>query len=177
MAESLTIARPYAEAAFKLARDAGALPQWSDALSRLSQVVHTKLARELLTNPRLTSDQLAAVIGDVSGVLTDEQRRFVRVLAANERLAVLPEIVSLFEAQRNAHEGVLDAQVSSAYPLSEQQITDVIATLEAKYGRKVKVSVSVDPDLIGGISIRIGDEVMDASVRGKLAQLADTLMN
>jgi F-type H+-transporting ATPase subunit delta len=177
MAESLTIARPYAEAAFRLARDAGALPQWSDALSRLAAVVHTDVARDLLTDPRLTAEQLAAVVGDVSGVLTDEQRNFVRVLAANERLSVMPEIVSLFEALRNAHEGVLQAQVSSAYPLSEQQVAEVTATLEAKYGCKVKVSVGVDPELIGGISIRIGDEVLDASVRGKLAQLAEALMN
>jgi F-type H+-transporting ATPase subunit delta len=102
---------------------------------------------------------------------------FVSVLASNERLEVLPEIVSIFETLRNAHEGVLDAQVTSAYPLSEQQVADVVATLEAKYRRKVKVTVSVDADLIGGISIRIGDEVMDASVRGKLAQLACALMN
>jgi len=177
MAESLTIARPYAEAAFRLARDANALPQWSDALSRLSAVVRTDVARELLTNPRLTADRLAAVLGDVAGVLTDDQRKFVRVLAANERLSVLPEIVSLFESQRNAHEGVLHAQVSSAYPLSDEQEREVVATLEAKYGRKVKVTVGIDPGLIGGVSIRIGDEVHDASVRGKLAQLADALMN
>ncbi len=98
------------------------------------------------------------------------------VLAGNDRLVVLPEIAAAFEALRNAHEGVLDARIASAYPLSEQQVADVVATLEGKYGRKVKASVSVDPDLIGGISIRIGDEVMDASVRGKLAQLADALM-
>jgi len=177
MAESLTIARPYAEAAFQLARDAGALPQWSDALARLTAVVRTDLARGLLTNPRLSAEQLAAVVADVSGVLTPDQRKFVGLLAANERLSVLSEITSLFEAQRNAHEGVLHAAVSSAYPLSEQQEAEVIATLEAKYGRKVKVTVGIDPALIGGISIRIGDEVLDASVRGKLAQLAEALMN
>jgi F-type H+-transporting ATPase subunit delta len=110
-------------------------------------------------------------------VLDGHQRNFVRVLAANERLGVLPEIVEVFEAQRNAHEGVLDARIASAYPLSQQQVDDVVATLEAKYGRKVKATVSVDGDLIGGITIRIGDEVIDTSVRGKLAQLADALMN
>ena len=99
------------------------------------------------------------------------------VLAQNERLAVLPEIADVYEALRNDFEGVLDARIASAYPLSEQQVADVVATLEGKYGRKVKATVSVDPDLIGGISIRIGDEVMDASVRGKLAQLAVALMN
>jgi F-type H+-transporting ATPase subunit delta len=176
MAESLTIARPYAEAAFQLARDAGALPQWSDALARLSAVAGSEAARPLIGNPRVSDAQVAALIADVAGSLTAEQRNFVSVLAGNDRLAVLPEIAAAFEVLRNGHEGVIDARITSAYPLSEQQVTDVVATLEGKYGRKVKATVSVDADLIGGISIRIGDEVMDASVRGKLAQLADALM-
>jgi F-type H+-transporting ATPase subunit delta len=177
MAESLTIARPYAEAAFKLARESAALPQWSDALERLSAVVRTDAARELIGNPRLSDAQVAALVADVAGSLAPEQRNFVTVLAGNERLTVLPEIAAIYEQLRNAHEGVLDARIGSAYPLSEQQVADVVATLEARYGRKVKATVSVEPDLIGGISIRIGDEVLDASVRGKLAQLADALMN
>ena len=177
MAESLTIARPYAEAAFKLARDGNALPQWSDALARLSAVVSSDGARELLGNPRLSDDQVAALVSDVAGQLSADQRNFVTVLARNERLAVLPEIVAHYESLRNGFEGVLDARIASAFPLSSEQIAEVVATLEAKYGRKVKPVVTVDPDLIGGISIRIGDEVLDASVRGKLAQLADALMN
>lgn len=177
MAESLTIARPYAEAAFKLACEAGALSQWSDALARLSAVVRSDSAHGLIGNPHITDAQVAALVCDVAGSLTPKQTNFVSVLASNERLEVLPEIVTIFEALRNGHEGVLDAQVGSAYPLSEHQVADVVATLEAKYGRKVKVTVSIDADLIGGISIRIGDEVIDASVRGKLAQLADALMN
>jgi F-type H+-transporting ATPase subunit delta len=139
MAESLTIARPYAEAAFKLARDANSLPQWSDALSRLAAVAGNRVAHDLIGNPRVTDDQLAALVADVAGSLSPEQRNFVQLLAENERL-------------------------------------NVIATLQAKYGRKVKADVHVDPELIGGISIRIGDEVHDTSVRGKLAQLADALM-
>jgi F-type H+-transporting ATPase subunit delta len=177
MAESLTIARPYAEAAFKLARDAGALQPWSAALARLVSVVRTDPARELIGNPRTTDAQVAALIADVAGDLLPEQRSFVQVLAANERLAVLPEIAEVYEHLRNAHEGLLDARISSAFPLGDSQVEQIAATLEAKYGRKVKPSVTVDPDLIGGISIRIGDEVMDASVRGKLAQLADALMH
>ena len=97
------------------------------------------------------------------------------VLAQNERLGVLPEIAAQFDALRNAHEGVVDARIASAFPLSDAQLAEIVATLRAKYGREVKTSVSVDPDLIGGVSIRVGDEVMDASVRGKLAQLAGVL--
>jgi F-type H+-transporting ATPase subunit delta len=176
MAESLTIARPYAEAAFKLARDANSLPQWSDALSRLAAVAGNSAAHDLIGNPRVTDDQLAALVADVAGSLSPEQRNFVQLLAQNERLTVLPEIVGHFESLKNGSEGVIDAHIDSAYPLSEQQVADVIATLQAKYGRKVKADVHVDPELIGGISIRIGDEVHDTSVRGKLAQLADALM-
>ena len=177
MAESLTIARPYAEAAFKLAREANALPQWSDALARLSAVVRSEGAHGVIGNPRVTDSQVAALVSDVAGSLSHEQLNFVSVLASNERLEGLPEIVTIYETLRNGHEGVLDARVTSAFPLTDPQVADVVATLQAKYGRTVKVTVGVDAALIGGISIRIGDEVMDASVRGKLAQLADALMN
>ena len=108
--------------------------------------------------------------------MSQEQRNFVGLLAQNERLSVVPEIATLFAELRNEHEKVLDARISSAYPLSDAQVADIRSTLETKYGRRVDVSVSIDPELIGGVSIRIGDEVMDASVRGKLAQLASTLM-
>lgn len=175
MAESLTIARPYAEAAFKIARDAGALSAWSDALGRLAAVASSKEALELVGNPNLTTAQVASLVADTAGQLLPEQLNLVRVLAENERLAVLPEIAGQFESMRNAHEGVIDTQVSSAFPLSESQLAEIIGTLQSKYGRQVKVSVSIDPDLIGGVSIRIGDEVIDTSVRGKLAQLANAL--
>ena len=175
MAESLTIARPYAEAAFKLARELDALPSWSDALSRLAAVVSDEAARELIGNPRVSADAAATVLADAAGQLSVEQRNFVRVLAANERLSVMREIASQFEALRNSLEGVVEAQVSSAFPLSDAQLAEIVATLRTKYGREVKANVNVDSDLIGGVSIRVGDEVMDASVRSKLAQLAGAL--
>ena len=175
MAESLTIARPYAEAAFKLARDLGALPSWSDALARLAAVASNDVARDLIGAPQLSVKQVATLIADAAGQLTAEQANFVHVLADNERLSVLPEIASQFEGLRNDFEGVADAQISSAFPLSGAQVDDIVATLKGKYGRQVKATVTIDPELIGGVSIRVGDEVMDASVRGKLAQLADAL--
>jgi F-type H+-transporting ATPase subunit delta len=175
MAESLTIARPYAEAAFNLAREADSLPSWSNALSRLAAVADTDSARELIGNPRLSDEQVAALLADASGQLTDEQGNFVRILATNERLAVLPEIASLFNDLRNRHEGVLEVVIRSAYPLVPQQVDDIVATLEGKYGRKIKASVQVDADLIGGVAIQVGDELIDASVRGKLAQMAGAM--
>lgn len=175
MAESLTIARPYAEAAFKIASELGALPQWSDALSRLATVAGTQVARELIGDPKVAVAQVAGLIADSAGELSAEQRNFVTVLAQNERLAVLPEIAEQYEALRNAHEGVIDARIASAFPLSDAQLEDIVSTLRQKYGREVKASVNVDPELLGGVAIRVGDEVMDASVRGKLAQLAGVL--
>ncbi|MCD6680828.1 MAG: F0F1 ATP synthase subunit delta [Burkholderiaceae bacterium] len=175
MAESLTIARPYAEAAFDLAREAGALPSWSDALHRLATVVETESARELIGNPMLSGEQVARLVADASGQLSAEQGNFVQVLAENERLAVLPEIASLFERLRNDFEGVLDAQIRSAYPLVQTQIDDIVATLAQKYGKQIKPSVTVDASLIGGVAVKIGDEVIDASVRGKLAQMASAM--
>jgi F-type H+-transporting ATPase subunit delta len=176
MAESLTIARPYAEAAFKLAQGPQALAHWSDALARLAAVVASPAAHGLLGNPRIKHEQVAQVVSEVAGDLSADQLGFLRLLAENDRLTVLPEIVGHFERLKNQADDVLDARIDSAYSLTEQQLAQVIATLEGKYGRKVKATVSVDPELIGGISIRIGDEVLDTSVRGKLAQLADALM-
>jgi F-type H+-transporting ATPase subunit delta len=99
------------------------------------------------------------------------------VLAENERLSALSEISAMYESLRNDAEKVVSAEVTSAYPMSEAQINDVTAVLEKKHGKKVKVSVVVDPALIGGVSIAIGDEVMDASVRGKLSRMASALTN
>jgi F-type H+-transporting ATPase subunit delta len=175
MAETLTIARPYAEAAFKLALELGQLPSWSGALARLATVADNEIARDLAGNPRFTAGQVAAVIADAAGKLSPEQANFVRILADNERLDVLPEISAAFDALRNEHEGIIDAHIASAYPLNEQQVADIIATLSEKYGKQVKASVRVQPDLIGGVSIRIGDQVLDTSVRGKLAQLASAM--
>ncbi|MBC6961069.1 MAG: F0F1 ATP synthase subunit delta [Lautropia sp.] len=175
MAESLTIARPYAEAAFGIALERNALPSWSDALARLAVVAGTEVARELIGNPQLSNAQVAALVADAAGQIAPEQKNFVQVLAANGRLAVLPEISALFDRLRNEQEGVLDARIASAYPLDERQVDEVVAALREKYGKQIKATVHVDAELIGGVSIRIGDEVIDASVRGKLAQMAGAL--
>lgn len=175
MAELLTIARPYAEAAFKHAREAQALPSWSQALARLAEVVGSPAARDIIGNPALSSDQVARLMTDVVGSLDSAQQNFVRLLADNERLSVVAEIAALFEGLRNQHEGVLQAEIVSAFPIDEAQIQSIVSTLASKYGRNIKPTVSVDSSLIGGVAIRIGDEVIDASVRGKLAQMAGAL--
>ncbi len=176
MAESSTIARPYAEAAFRLAKEQSALPSWSDALSRLAAVTARPEAQSLVGNPRLAASQVASLIADTAGSLTNEQKNFVGLLAQNERLDVLQEIKQQFNVLQNETNGVVEAHITSAYPLSDAQAEEVRKTLEVKHGKKVKVSVAVDIELIGGVSIRIGDEVTDLSVRGKLAQLQKSLV-
>jgi F-type H+-transporting ATPase subunit delta len=176
MAESQTIARPYAEAAFKWAREHDALPAWSDALDRLAAVVAASGAFDLIGNPNLTTEQVTGLIADTAGELSGEQRNFLSMLVDNDRLAVLPEIAEGFRHLRHQFEQVLEAEVTSAFPVTDEQAAEIRSTLEAKYGKKVDVSTQVDPELIGGVSIRIGDEVHDASVRGKLAQLSAALV-
>lgn len=181
MAEPLTIARPYAEAAFQLAVEdaqthgAGQLATWSAGLRSLVAVVHAPGAEHLIANPALSGGQIAQAVVEIAGIGPGPLQGFVQVLAANERLSVLAEIAQLFEQARDAHEGVIDARVTSAFPMNDAQVANVVAVLSQRHGRPVKVSVDVDALLIGGVSIRIGDEVTDLSVRGKLSQLASAL--
>lgn len=177
MAENVTIARPYADAAFELARGAGALGPWSVALDRLASVAADPDMLACITSPKLSDDQLAKLALEVSGDLSVEQQNFVRVLVDNERLQVLPEIRDLFVALKNEHEGVVEAQIASAFPLDDATLASLKADLEARFKTVLNVSVSIDPELIGGVRIAIGDEVIDASVRGKLANMAAALKN
>ncbi|MEC5385007.1 F0F1 ATP synthase subunit delta [Uliginosibacterium sp. H3] len=178
MAENVTLARPYAEAVFALARDAGTLGPWADALQRLAAVAADPAARACLSNPRLTPAQLAQLFAESSGVsLSPEQHNFVSLLVENERAALLPEINTLFKLQKNVHEGVRDAQVTSAFPLDADAQARLAGDLETRFGTRLNVSVALDPELIGGVRIAVGDAVIDASVRGKLATMAAALQN
>ncbi len=186
MAELLTIARPYAEAAFKLATDTSAnaggdvsksLASWSDALGRLSSVVSRPELQALLGNPKVSSAQLVTLVGEASGSITEHQRNFLTVLANQERLTTLPGVVTHFTELRNKHEATIEAEITSAFPVSDEQLKSIVATLTSKYGKKITATVKVDNSLIGGVSIRVGDEVTDVSVRGKLAQLKASLVS
>lgn len=178
MAENVTIARPYADAAFKLASGAGALGPWSEALEKLAAIAADPTMRACINDPKLSADQVHALIVGVAGdALSTDQQNFVRVLVANERLEVLPEIRDLFVDLKNEHEGVREAQIASAFPLDDATLKTLVADLEAKFKAKLDVSVSIDPELIGGVRITVGDEVIDASVRGKLANMAAALKN
>jgi F-type H+-transporting ATPase subunit delta len=176
MAENVTVARPYAEAAFGVADASGALPAWAHALDVLSQVVLHPEVRAAIGNPRLTEEQVYAVIAALSGdAMTADIQKFVRLLIENERLALLPEIHDMFQELKNEREGVVDALVATAFELTPAQIADLVADLERRFKRRMKPVVTVDTQLIGGVRVSIGDEVIDSSVRGQLAAMASAL--
>jgi F-type H+-transporting ATPase subunit delta len=178
MAENVTIARPYADAAFELARGAGALGPWSEALDRLSAIAADGTMAACINDPKLPAGQLYQLFVDIAGqALNPEMQNFVRVLVDNERLQVLPEIRDLFVDHKNEHEGVKEAEIASAFPLDDATLATLKADLEARFKSRLDISVSLDPELIGGVRIAIGDEVIDASVRGKLANMAAALKN
>jgi F-type H+-transporting ATPase subunit delta len=176
MAEPSTVARPYAEAAFKLADEAGALAKWSEMLGALALVAADERVRAAAADPNLGDAQVAGLfISILSGRLSGDAENFVRVLAQNGRLELLPEIRTQFEALKNEREGVLEAEVHSAFELSDAQVAELVQRLENKTGRKVKTRVQVDKDLIAGVRIVLGDKVIDGSARAQLGALETAL--
>jgi F-type H+-transporting ATPase subunit delta len=176
MAEITTIARPYAEAVAKLAGETQGWKTWSDMLAMAAQVAADPQVAVLAGNPAVPAERVADLIVSVCGnALNAEGANFVRMLAENKRFNALPEIAAMFEAIKSAQEGVLEARVTTAFELSAEQMSGLMAKLEAKFGHKINASQEVDASLIGGVVIQVGDEVMDASVRGRLASMAVTL--
>ncbi len=176
MAEPVTIARPYAEAAFKLAREQNALSAWSDALELISAVAADAQVAALIDTPQVNAAQLEGVIiGAIGKHLTGEARNFVQVLAQNRRLGVIGQIRESYEALRREHEGTMEATVVSALPVDDALLKPLVSALEKKYGRRITARVELDPQLIGGLKIMVGDKVIDATVRGRLDAMAAAL--
>lgn len=176
MAEPSTIARPYAEAAFRLADAQGKLAEWSAALANLAAVAGDERVRAAVGDPNRSAAQVAGLfIGVLAGRLSGEAENFVRVLAENGRLEVLAEIRAQFEALKNAREGVIEARIESAFEMDGGQLAELVGRLEKKTGRKVKAELAVDKSLIGGVRIVLGDKVIDGSARAQLAALETAL--
>ena len=176
MAEPSTIARPYAQAAFKLADEQGKLAEWSAALANLAAVATDARVRRAIGDPNLSPAQVAGlVISILAGNLSMPAENFVRVLAANGRLDALAPIRTQFETLRNEREGVVEAELVSAYPLDAGQLADLVGRLEEKTGRKVKAKLSVDKELLGGVKVVLGDKVIDGSARAQLGALEQAL--
>ena len=176
MAEPSTIARPYAEAAFRLADAQGKLADWSAALANLSAVAADERVRAAIGDPNLPAAKVAGLfISILSGKLSGEAENFVRVLAENGRLDVLAEIRTQYEVLKNEREGVVEAEVQTAFEMDPAQVADLVSRLEKKTGRTVRARVSVDKSLIGGVRIVIGDKVIDGSARAQLGALESAL--
>ena len=176
MAELTTIARPYAEAAFRIARDNNAFAVWSEMLRVVSAVAADARVASALDNPRLTGGDKASLLLSICGEKLDTLgRNFVKVLVEADRVDVLPQISTLFEALRNNAEGVAMARIETAFPLTDTQLADITASLEKHFGKKIDATVVVEPALIGGARITVGDKVIDGSVRAKLDAMAARL--
>ena len=177
MAELSTIARPYAEALFQAAQSEGAnLESWSELLSGLAALTQLHDVREALTDPRLNNAQRFELFtGLVKTPVSATARNFIELLIENDRMLVLPEIAQQFDLLKNKLEGTALAEITSAFALSDAQVQDLVAALEKKFGLKLKPVVSVDPDLIGGVRVVVGDQVLDTSVRAQLVRMRDTL--
>lgn len=177
MAEQTTIARPYAQAIFALAKEQGDLKAWSDMLALAAAVASDPEMAALIENPRISREQTVDILLGVCGDrLTDSGKNMIRVLADNDRLALLPEIATLYELERAAAEGTVQAEVTSAKPLSKAQQDAIAAALSKRLGREVSLDCKVDEKLLGGAIIRAGDVVIDGSVVGKLEKLSHQLL-
>lgn len=178
MAEAATIARPYAKAAFMSARDAKALAAWGQALGSASALVADSRISALLTNPKMTADQVVSLFAGLGGGAIDAHwQNFVRLLAQNKRLAVLPDIAAQYEMLRAHFENAVDVEVTSAVAMNADQQARLAASLKTRFKRDVRMSTAVDPALLGGAVIRAGDLVIDGSISGRLQRLASELAN
>ncbi len=176
MAEAVTIARPYAVAVFRLAKEKNALAKWSEMLALASAVVADAQMRAVIEDPKLASADVERMFLSVCGdKLELSGQNLIKLLVEYGRLALLPEIAALFEEQKAQDEGTLDAEITAAAKLNDTQVKTLVAQLQTKFGKKVDATMKVDPEIIGGIKIVVGDTVIDASVRGRLQELAYTL--
>jgi len=175
MAELATVARPYAEALFRVAqagKESTGLAAWSELVSELAQIGEHPEVQAFARNPKASESEVSAtLLSLVKSPLNQEVKNFLAMLVENGRISLLPEIGAQFHLLKNAVEGAADAVISSAFELSAAQVAELVATLEKKFSRKLNPAVIVDPSLIGGVRVVVGDEVLDTSVRAKLQQM------
>ena len=176
MAEWVTLARPYAKAAFEVACSEGRLRAWQDMLNVAGAVTLQEKVRSVLSSPALTGEQHASLMLEICGdALEAKMANLVRALAANKRLSLLPEIAMQFSEFKAQQEKTLAVDVVSAFPLNEAASANLSQSLSRKWQCNVQLKTVVDPKLLGGIIIKAGDMVIDASVRGRITKLADAL--
>lgn len=176
MAEIITVARPYAEAVFRLGQEQGKLGAWSAFLAELAALSRHPDVATMIANPEVSDSQVLAILPELLGrTLSEEELNFLALLLQNERFIALPQIAELYESQKAAAENQYDVEVESAFPLNADQLAELTAHLSQHLARKITAHVTVNTDLIGGIKVTVGDLVIDASLRGKLSALATSL--
>jgi len=172
MAELATVARPYAEAAFAIARDHQALPAWSQMLRFASILVADERVADALGNPRLDAAAKESLLLSIGGDRFDaEARNFIRILVEAERVTLLPQIAAMFDTLKNEAEATATATIESAFELTAEQVCELRSALERRFGEKIETTVTVNPELIGGARVSVGDAVLDGSVQAKLAAM------
>jgi F-type H+-transporting ATPase subunit delta len=176
MAELATVARPYAEATFKAALERNMLGAVSEGMAMLAAIARDPQTHTVLLNPKVSAAQKKELIGAVGGARLDEiTRSLLAMLIDNHREVLIGDIAEQLEALKREHEKVLRARITSAQPLTDAQRADIVGALERRYGKKIEAELDVDPQLLGGARVQIGDQVIHASVRDALAQMAAAL--
>jgi F-type H+-transporting ATPase subunit delta len=176
MAELATVARPYAEAAFRLALEERALSPVADSLALVAAIARDGRMHSVLLNPKVAAAQKKEIFNAAAGGrLHESVERLVSMLVDNHRAALIGSIAEQFEELKHAHERVLRARITSAQALTDQQRDEIVAALEKRYGKKIEAELDVDPSLLGGARVQVGDQVIHASVRDALTQMATAL--
>jgi len=176
MAEIATVARPYAEAAFRAALDKGSLAKAGEGIALLAAIAADERVRNVMSDPRVTAQQKKGLFASIAGDRFDNlTRNLVGVLVDNRREELIGAIAQEFDALQREHDRVIKARITSAKPLDDAQRGEIVAALERRYGKKVEAEMDVDPELLGGARVQIGDQVIHASVRDALAQMAAAL--
>ena len=173
MSELSTLARPYAEAVFKRAKETESSQEWSDTLAFLSAIMQDESLAAIVNNPRVEQDELTQLLQDIcQDQISGEANNFLKLLIENGRLTLAPQIAELFENYKAEDEGYVDVDVITAYALTKAEEQSFATSLKKKLNKKVNISASVDKSLMGGFIVKAGDTVIDGSISGQLQQLA-----
>jgi len=177
MSEFVTVARPYAKAAFDFAVEHQSLDRWQSMLAFTAEVTRDKNIQELLAGASAPEHLSATFIAVCGEQLDQAGQNLIKVMAENKRLRALPDVLSQFIELRDALEATAEVDVTSASPLSEEQQAKIAAAMEKRLSRKVKLNCKIDKSVLAGVVIRAGDMVIDGSVRSRLVRLADVLQS
>jgi F-type H+-transporting ATPase subunit delta len=176
MAELATLARPYAEAVFDLAVEANNFEEWSDNLNFLATVIEDQTMSAVIANPQVNKNTLFRILLDVcKEQFSEAANNLLKILVDNNRLLAIPQLALQYEQLKAQHQGYLKVEIASPYPVNAEQQQELETALQKRLGKAVDITITVDKSLLGGCLIRAGDEVIDASIKGRIQQLAAEL--